>query len=42
MADSKSLSWLTKEPKEWEKDPCFEIFRRFVRGLDVLNDVAER
>ena len=42
MADSKSLSWLTEEPKEWKKGPCFEIFRSFVRGLDVVNDVAER
>ena len=42
MADSQSLSWLTTEPKEWQKDPCFEIFRRFVRGMDVVNDVAER
>ena len=42
MADSESLSWLTTEPKEWEKDPSYEIFRKFVKGLDVVNDVAER
>ena len=42
MADSQSLSWLTTEPKEWEKDPSYEIFRKFVKGMDVVNDVAER
>ena len=42
MANSESLSWLTTEPREWEKDPSYELFRRFVRGMDVVNDVAER
>ena len=42
MANSQSLSWLTTEPREWEKDPSYELFRRFVRGMDVVNDVAER
>ena len=42
MADSDSLSWLTTEPKEWEKDPSYKIFRKFVKGLDVVNDVAGR
>ena len=26
MADSQSLSWLTTEPKDWEKDPSYVIF----------------
>ena len=42
MANSQSLSCLTMKPKEWQKDPCFKIFRRFIRGMDVVNDVAER
>ena len=42
MADSTSLSWLTTEPKVWEIDPNYERFRRFVKGMDVVNDVAER
>ena len=42
MADSQSLSWLTMEPKEWEKNPGYKIFCKFVKGMDVVNGVAKR
>ena len=42
LGDSICLSWLTLEPSEWDRDPSYEIFRRFVKGMDVVNDVAER
>ena len=42
LGDSTCLSWLTLEPSEWDRDPSYEIFRRFVKGMDVVNDVAER
>ena len=42
QGDSICLSWLTLEPSEWTRDPGYEIFRRFVKGMDVVNDVAER
>ena len=37
MADSQSLSWLTMEPKEWEKNPGYKIFCKFVKEMDVVN-----
>ena len=42
QGNSICLSWLTLEPSEWNRDPSYEIFRRFVKGIDVVNDVAER
>mgnify|MGYP003333762755 CR=1 FL=1 len=42
MANSDLLSWLTTEPKDWDKDPCYKTFRRFVKGMAVVNDAAER
>ena len=42
MADKASLSWLNKEPEEWDKDIYFDIFRKFVKGIEVVNDCAER
>ena len=42
MADNESLSWLTKEPQEWDKEVEFCIFQDFVKNIDVTNDCAER
>ena len=42
MANTDALSWLTTEPKDWDKDPFYQIFRRFVKGMPVVNDAAER
>ena len=42
MADNESLSWLTKEPQEWDKEVEFCIFQDFVKKIDVTNDCAER
>ena len=42
MANDKSLSWLTQEPEEWNKDVEFCVFQDFVQKIDVTNDCAER
>ena len=42
MANERSLSWMTQEPEEWEKDADYCIFQDFVKKMDVTNDCAER
>ena len=37
-----SLFWLTLDPKEWELDPNYIIFQKFVTTLECVNDTAER
>ena len=35
MANERSLSWMTQEPEEWDKDVDYCIFQDFVKKMDV-------
>ena len=42
MINLDSLFWLTQDPKEWEMDPNYIMFQKFVTTLKCVNDTAER
>ena len=42
MANTNPLFRLNTEPRVCDKEPCYEMFRRFVRGMAVVTDAAER
>ena len=42
MINLDSLFWLTLDPKEWEMDPNYIMFQKFVTTLECVNDTAER
>ena len=36
------MKWLTEDPSQWVLHEGYRIFARFIKGLQVVNDPAER
>ena len=37
-----SADWLALPPAQWDTDPEYIKFRKFVRSVEVINDCSER
>ena len=40
MANERSLSWMTKEPEEWDKDVDYYIFQDFVNKIRKIYKIC--